>query len=87
MHGSLQRNIHRAREIDRRLRRGTDKIVGHSDFYKVCKALWPINTGAAIAALAGRDTRSGERWLSGESDAPPIVHATIMQRISVRRFE
>lgn len=82
MHGVLQRDIHRAREIGRRIRQGTDKIVGHSDFYKACKALWPINTAAEIAAIAGKDKRSGERWLSGESKAPPIVHATIMVRIS-----
>lgn len=85
MHGSLQKRVAEAREIERRLRRGDDKIVGGGKFKAVCKALWPLNTAACIASIAKKDQRSGERWLSGEFEPPGIVLAAIMLEITERK--
>lgn len=84
MSGPLQRRVADAREIERRLRQGTDKIVSVSKFGIVAKALWPINTAAYIAAIAKRDERTGARWLSGEFEPPGIVLAAILIEITTR---
>lgn len=73
-----------ASEIGGRFRPGRDKIVPPSKFSAVCKVLWPLNTAACIAAIAGKDERTGKRWLSGEFQADPIVYATIMLEITKR---
>lgn len=72
-----------AREIERHLRRGTDKIVGRK-FGPVAKLLWPTKTAAHIAAIAGRDERTAERWLAGEFEPPGIVLAAVMVEITKR---
>ena len=71
-----------ARKIERRLRQRTDKIVARPKFKRVCEALWPLNTAAHIAALAGKDERTGARWLAGEFKADPIVYATIHMELA-----
>jgi hypothetical protein len=84
MHGTLQRRVAEARKIERRIRQGTDKIVSAGKFSVVAKALWPINTAAHIASIAGKDERTGSRWLSGEFEPPGIVLAAIMTEITRR---
>lgn len=73
-----------ASEIGGRFRPGRDKIVPPSKFSAVCKVLWPLNTAACIAAIAGKDERTGKRWLAGEHDAPPCVYAAIFVEITKR---
>lgn len=84
MHGTLQRRVASARKIERRLRQGSDKIVSATKFRRVCEALWPANTAATIAAFAGKDERTGARWLAGEFAADPIVYAHIHMEIARR---
>lgn len=84
MHGTLPRRIADARETERRIQQGTDKIVSVGRFAVVAKALWPIKTAAHIASLAGKDERTGARWLSGEFEPPGIVLAAIMFEITRR---
>lgn len=82
MHGTLQKQVDRARKIERRLRQGADKIVSPTKFKRVCEVLWPDNTAACIAAIAGKDERTGARWLAGEFQAPPIVYAHIQMELA-----
>lgn len=84
MHGTLQGRVDKAREIERHLRQRPDKIVSVSKFGIVAKALWPLNTAATIASIAGKDERTGSRWLSGEFEPPGIVLAAIMTEITRR---
>jgi hypothetical protein len=84
MHGSFNRRAEEARKIERRICQGADKIVRAGKFAVVAKALWPINTAAHIAAIAGKDERTGARWLSGEFEPPGIVLAAIITEITRR---
>lgn len=84
MHGSLQGRVEQARETERRIRHGADKIVSVGKFGIVAKALWPVKTAATIGAIAGKDERTGARWLSGEFEPPGIVLAAIMMEITRR---
>ena len=84
MHGVLQKRVAEARSIERQIQQGTDKIVSAGRFAVVAKALWPIKTAAHIASIAGKDERTGARWLSGEFEPPGIVLAAIMFEITRR---
>lgn len=84
MHGSWRGPADEARETERRLRQGTDKIVSVCKFGIVAKALWPLKTAATIGAIAGKDERTGARWLSGEFEPPGIVLAAIMLEMTKR---
>ena len=77
MRGTYEQLSTEQTEIARRLRRGTDKIVGRK-FGAVAKVLWPANTAAELASIAQTSTRTAERWMSGEFDPPIcIVEAVI----------
>jgi hypothetical protein len=82
MRGTYEERIDEARKIERRLRQRTDRIVSPSKFKRVCLALWPLNTAATIAAIAGKDERTGARWLAGEFEPPNKVIAAIMVEIT-----
>jgi hypothetical protein len=69
-----------AREIERQLSRGTTKLSRHR-FGPVAKFLWPQNTAAHVAAIAGRNVRTAERWLAGEFEPPFCVIAATMNEI------
>lgn len=84
MHGTYEERTRDARKIERHLRQGTDKIVSATKFKRVCEVLWPLNTAATIAAMAGKDERTGARWLAGEFAADPIVYAHIHMEIAKR---
>lgn len=79
-----EREIAGAAKIERHIRQGTDKIVSAGRFSVVAKALWPINTAAFIASIAGTNERTGARWLSGEFEPPGIVIAAIVTEITRR---
>ena len=72
-----------AREIERRLRQGTDKIVSRK-FGAVARVLWPSKTAAELAVIAGADERTAARWLAGEFEPPAIVIAAIIVEITKR---
>lgn len=84
MHGTLRNQIDGARETERRIRQGTDKIVSAGQFGRVAKLLWPVKTAAQIAAIAKRDERTAARWLSGEFEPPFVVVAAVMNEIFAR---
>jgi len=86
MAGVLADRVIEARETERHIRQGTDKIVSAGQFGKVAKALWPFKTAAHLASIAGKGTteRTAARWLSGEFEPPGIVLATIMLEITRR---
>lgn len=65
-------------------RPGRDKIVPPTKFTAVCRVLWPLNTAANIAAIAGKDERTGKRWLAGEFEAPACVYAAIFAEMLKR---
>jgi hypothetical protein len=71
-----------ATETERRLRQGTDKIVGAGQFGKVAKALWPFKTAAHLASLAGKDERTAARWLSGEFEPPLIIFIAVLSEMA-----
>jgi hypothetical protein len=73
-----------ASEIGGQYRPGRDKIVPPPKFAAVCRVLWPVNTAAHIAAIAGKDERTGKRWLAGEFEAPAVVYAAIFQEMLKR---
>jgi len=60
-------------EIEGRFRPGRDKIVPPPKYVGVFKLLWPVNTAAHIASIAGKDERTGKRWLAGEFEPPHCV--------------
>lgn len=84
MHGTWHKQADTAREIERRFCQGSEKIVSAGRFAVVAKALWPLKTAAHIAAIAGKDERTGARWLSGEFEPPGIVLAAILTEITRR---
>lgn len=84
MHGTIPSRANEAREIERQIRQGDEKIVSAGRFAVVAKALWPLKTAAHIAAIAGRDERTGARWLSGEFEPPGVVLAAILIEITRR---
>lgn len=63
---------------------GVEKSRKNDRFAVVCKALWPIKTAAHIASIAGKDERTGSRWLSGEFEPPGVVLAAIVFEITRR---
>jgi hypothetical protein len=78
MHGTYGSPAEQAREIERRLIRGDDKIVGPPKFKSVAKVLWPIKTAACLAAIAKTTERAAERWLSGEFEPPVSVVVAVI---------
>lgn len=81
MRSLYERRAEEARAIDRHFCQGDDKIVGRK-FGAVAKVLWPHDTAAHVAAIAGRNVRTAERWLSGEFEPPAVVIAAIIVEIT-----
>lgn len=74
-----------ATEIGCQFRPGTDRIVKRPIFPAVCKVIWPENTDAHVAAVAGCSVRSAARWLSGEIEPPIPVVLAVINEIFARR--
>jgi len=87
MHGTIPSRIEQAREIERRLRQGDDKIVAPPIWTEFARLCWPLKTAAHLAALAGDKTteRTAQRWLSGEFDPPNTVMAALIAKLFERR--
>jgi hypothetical protein len=84
MHGTLRNQIETARETERRIRQGSDKIVSAGQFGRVAKVLWPVKTAAQLAAISNRDERTAARWLSGEFEPPYAIVSATMDAIFKR---
>jgi hypothetical protein len=78
MHGNIPFGVASATEISRQESRVPDKIVGPFKFASVARVLWPLKTAAALAAIAKRDQRTAERWLSGEFEPPYVIVEAVM---------
>lgn len=78
MHGSIPFGVASATEIARQKSREPDKIVGGFKFSTVARVLWPTKTAAALAAIAKRDQRTAERWLSGEFEPPFVIVEAVL---------
>jgi pyocin large subunit-like protein len=83
MHGISGNILAQARETERRICQGADKIVSRK-FGSVAKVLWPVKTAANIAAIAGANERTAARWLAGEFEIPAIVIAAVIIEITKR---
>jgi hypothetical protein len=84
MHGTLRNQIESARETERRICQGTDKIVSVGKFGLVAKVLWPVKTAAQLAAISKRDERTAARWLSGEFEPPFCIVSAVLNEIFQR---
>jgi len=83
MHGTLPAAVDRARETERQLRQGTDRIVSRK-FGAVAKLLWPNKTAVHLAAIANSNERTAWRWLSGEYEPPAVIIAAVIVEITKR---
>ena len=82
MRSVYEARVSEAREIERQLRQGTDKIVRRK-FGPVAKFLWPLKTAAHVAAIAKTNERTAARWLSGEFPPPySVIEATMHEIFS-----
>lgn len=73
-----------ANEIGGRFRPDEDEIV-QPLFGSVAKVVWPLNTDAQVASIAGCDVRTARRWMSGEFEADPLVYAEMWRKIILSR--
>lgn len=69
-----------ATEIGGQYRPGKDKIVRRK-FGGVARFLWPTNTDAHIAAIAGVDVRTARRWMAGEFEPPIVIVQAVIHEI------
>ena len=83
MRSVYEQRVADARETERQIWQGTDKIVSRK-FGAVAKLLWPVKTAATLAAIAGTNERSAWRWLSGEFEPPAVVIAAVIVEITKR---
>ena len=85
MHGHFARtHAEEAREIERRLRQGTDRIVSEPHWVWFAKRLWPLKTAAHLATIANANERTAARWLAGEFDPPNAVMAVLIAKLFER---
>lgn len=70
-----------ASKIARRFRQPDDKNVVKRKFVDVARVLWPDNTAAHLAAIGGKDERTGQRWLRGEGEPPAAVLIACLQEM------
>lgn len=83
MRSVYEARVSEARETERHLRQGTDKIVSRK-FGAVAKLLWPIKTAAHLASISNTNERTAWRWLSGEYEPPAVIIAAVIVEITKR---
>ena len=81
MHGSLQKRVAEAREIEGRIVSGADKIVQPPKWTEWARICWPDKTDVELALVAKRDPRTARRWLSGEFEPPQAVWAALIGKL------
>lgn len=75
MRSVYEENVGQASEIERTLVRGAARMC-RPIFGEVCKAIWPRNTEAFLAAAAGyKSTRTASYEISGERE--PSAHSLL----------
>ena len=77
MRSVYEEHVEAARNTERQLRQGTDKIVSRK-FGAVAKVLWPLKTAAQLASIAKTNERTAARWLSGEFDPPICIVEAVL---------
>ena len=76
-----------ASEIDGRFRPGKDNIVRKMKWVGVVKYLWPQKTDMHLAAITGKDERTGRRYLEGYHEPPGAIVAAIVAELFKREGE
>lgn len=84
MHGTLQRRIQEAREVERTIVQGTARIC-RPNFGLVCKALWPLKTAEHLAALIGCSVRAAAYEISGEREPSARSLLAVMVAITPKK--
>jgi hypothetical protein len=77
MRSVYEEHVAHASEIERQIRRGTDKIVGRK-FGPVAKVLWPFKTAAHLATVGAVSQRQAERILAGEFEPNAAMVAAVI---------
>lgn len=86
MEGSFGNSARVAREIDCQFRPVTDRIVRPRPIRAVCKAIWPDEKlDAFVAGVCDCSTRTAERYLSDEIDAPAVLIVAITHALTRKR--
>ena len=79
-----ERQVAEQREIVRRGMSGSDVFVAPPKWVWFARHCWPEKTAAHLAALADRDKRTAERWLSGEFEPPVVVVLALFNKMFER---
>ena len=66
---------------------GRDKIVPPLKWVGMAKHLWPKKTAAHLASIAGKDERTGKRWLEGDHEPPGVIIAAMVAEMFKREGE
>ncbi len=84
MHGSLQRRVDDAREVERAIVQGSARLCS-GNFGKVCKALWPLKTAEHLAAIIGCSVRAAAYEISGEREPCAQSILAIIEAITPKK--
>lgn len=68
MHGTLQKRVDVARQIERNILQGTAAFCSGPLFGRACKGMWPVKTAEELAAIAGCSVRTAAYYISGEQE-------------------
>lgn len=84
MHGVFGNRDAVAREIRGQFNPGRDKNVTRLKWVSVARHLWPKSTAAHLAAITGKDERTGKRYLRGTNEPPGAIVAAIVAELFER---
>src|SRR5690349_8327739 len=84
MHGTLQRRVQEAREVERAIVQGTARLCS-PNFGKVCKALWPLKTAEHLAAIIGCSVRAAAYEISGDREPSAQSILAVLDAITPKR--
>jgi hypothetical protein len=87
MHGVFGNPENVAREIGGQFQPGRDKIVTPLKWVGIARHLWPRKTAAHLASIAGKDERTGKRWLEGDHEPPGCIIAAIVAEMFKRESD
>lgn len=72
-----EERVAEAREIERKLLRGTARLCSVSNFSKAWKAIFPFKAAEELAARTGRSIRAAGYVLSGQQEPDGIDLAAL----------
>lgn len=84
MYGVLRGRPSVASEMQGQFVPDRDKIVPPPNWVWFARHCWPEKTAAHLASIAGKDERTGKRWLSGEFEPPNVVVAALIAKLFER---